>query len=261
MDLGSVQNLSSVQLTWEAAYGRSYRIQTSANGSTWADVGGISTTGDGGTDTLAVSGSGRYVQVYGTARGTAWGYSLWEFKVFGGAPPTSPSPQSLAQPSPSPSPGTFAANRYPQSNGTLPGTTGSASTVTLAAANGNRDGVPTNAAVYNATGLTAAYSGAATTFDLFVDAGTNVGNATQVRVSYDLTGNGSWDRVETYTYFATDPVGGWEHYTQAAGVKSATGALGNLANGSVRVEVWSAIGSTTTNIGIGNQSVIRLPFA
>ncbi len=44
--------------------------------------------------------------------------------------------------------------------------------------------------------------------------------------------------METYTYFATDPVSGWEHYTQAAGVKTATGALGNLANGSVRVEVW-----------------------
>ncbi|WP_275527305.1 hypothetical protein [Herbidospora mongoliensis] len=35
----------------------------------------------------------------------------------------------------------------------------------------------------------------------------------------------------------------------------------NLANGSVRVEVWSAIGSTTTNLGIGNQSVLRLPLA
>ncbi|WP_082801433.1 glycosyl hydrolase [Herbidospora cretacea] len=256
VDLGSVQNISSVQLSWEAAYGRSYQIQTSTNGTTWADV-YSTTTGDGGTDTLTVSGSGRYVRVYGTARGTAWGYSLWEFKVFGGGCPTSPSPS----PSPSPSTGTFSANRYPQSNGTLPGTTGAAGTVTLAAANGNRDGVPTNAAVYNATGLTATYNGAATTFDVFVDAGTNVGNATQVRVSYDLTGNGSWDRVETYTYFATDPVSGYEHYTQAAGVKSATGALGNLANGSVRVEVWSAIGSTTTNVGIGNQTVIRLPFA
>jgi hypothetical protein len=56
-------------------------------------------------------------------------------------------------------------------------------------------------------------------------------------------------------------VSGWEHYTQATGVKTATGAFGNLANGSVRVEIWSAIGSTTTNIGIGNQTVIRIPFA
>jgi hypothetical protein len=254
VDLGSVQNLSSVQLTWEAAYGRSYQIQTSTNGTTWTNV-FTTTTGDGGADNLTVSGSGRYVRLNGTARGTAWGYSLWEFKVFGNAcATTSPSPSS------SPA-GPFAANRYPQSGGGLPGTTGGASSVTLAAANGNHDGVPTNAAVYNATGLTGTFSGAATTFDVFLDAGSNVGNASQIRVSYDLTGNGSWDRVETYTYFATDPVTGWEHYTQASGVKTATGTLGNLANGSVRVEIWSAIGSTTTNIGIGNQTVIRLPFA
>jgi hypothetical protein len=30
-----------------------------------------------------LSGTGRYVRVYGTARGTPWGYSLWEFAVYG----------------------------------------------------------------------------------------------------------------------------------------------------------------------------------
>jgi hypothetical protein len=30
-----------------------------------------------------VSGSGRYVRMYGTQRTTQYGYSLWEFGVYG----------------------------------------------------------------------------------------------------------------------------------------------------------------------------------
>jgi len=32
------------------------------------------------TQTLNISGSGRYVRMYGTTRATQWGYSLWEFR-------------------------------------------------------------------------------------------------------------------------------------------------------------------------------------
>jgi len=106
-----------------------------------------------------------------------------------------------------------------------------------------------------------AYGGGATTFDLLVDAGSGVGDAPEVRVSYDLTGNGSWDRVETYKYFATDDVPGYQHYTQATGLLSSSGSLGNLAGGSVKVEVWNAIGQTDTKIGTGNQSLVKLPFS
>ena len=38
--------------------------------------------GDGGLDELAVSGSGRYVRMNGTARAGTYGYSLWEFGVY-----------------------------------------------------------------------------------------------------------------------------------------------------------------------------------
>ena len=84
-------------------------------------------------------------------------------------------------------------------------------------------------------------------FDLFVDAGTSVGSATQVRISYDLTGNGSWDRVETYRYFPTDPVVGYEHYTQNQQLLSSTGTLGAMTGGKIKVEVWSAIGNQPTH--------------
>ncbi|MFJ5833432.1 glycosyl hydrolase family 8 [Streptomyces sp. NPDC093089] len=82
VDLGANHAISRVKLNWEAAYGKTYRIQTSADGTNWTDVYSTS-AGDGATDDLTVSGSGRYVRMYGTGRGTAYGYSLWEFEVYG----------------------------------------------------------------------------------------------------------------------------------------------------------------------------------
>jgi hypothetical protein len=34
--------------------------------------------------TLDVTGTGRYLRLYGTARATQYGYSLWELQVHGG---------------------------------------------------------------------------------------------------------------------------------------------------------------------------------
>ncbi|MFE5909105.1 glycosyl hydrolase family 8 [Streptomyces wedmorensis] len=82
VDLGANHTISRVKLNWEAAYGKAYRIQTSPDGATWSDVYSTS-AGDGATDDLTVSGSGRYVRMYGTGRGTPYGYSLWEFEVYG----------------------------------------------------------------------------------------------------------------------------------------------------------------------------------
>jgi hypothetical protein len=41
------------------------------------------TTGTDGVQSLAITGTGRYVRMYGTQRATQYGYSLWEFQVFG----------------------------------------------------------------------------------------------------------------------------------------------------------------------------------
>ncbi|SEN62632.1 discoidin domain-containing protein [Actinacidiphila rubida] len=87
VDLGSTQTVSQVTLNWEAAYATSFKIQVSDNASTWTDV-YSTTTATGGVQNLAVNGSGRYVRFYGTARATAYGYSLWEFQVYGGSGPT-----------------------------------------------------------------------------------------------------------------------------------------------------------------------------
>jgi hypothetical protein len=81
VDLGSVQSICKVVLTWETAYATGFQIQTSTDGSTWTPI-YSTTTGTGGTQTLTVSGSGRYIRMYGTARATQYGYSLWEFAVY-----------------------------------------------------------------------------------------------------------------------------------------------------------------------------------
>ncbi len=84
IDLGAVYDISQVVLRWETAYGSAYEIQTSNNASTWTTiytepVGNLA----GGVHTLDITGQGQYIRMYGTVRGTQWGFSLWEFEVYG----------------------------------------------------------------------------------------------------------------------------------------------------------------------------------
>ena len=90
VDLGNTYTLTSVILRWEPAYATAFQIQVSPNGTTWTNI-YTTTAGTGGVQTLAVSGSGRYVRMNGTARALPYGYSLWEFEVYGtgGTAPTS----------------------------------------------------------------------------------------------------------------------------------------------------------------------------
>jgi hypothetical protein len=98
VDLGSVQSVCQVTLVWETAFGKAFQIQTSNDGTTWTSI-FSTTTGTGGTQTLSVAGSGRFIRMLGTARGTQFGYSLWEFQVFTG--PTSGGGGGTGAPPPS----------------------------------------------------------------------------------------------------------------------------------------------------------------
>ncbi|WP_084735593.1 discoidin domain-containing protein [Actinophytocola xinjiangensis] len=89
VDLGSSQQICRVGLTWEAAYGRSFQLQVSDNGTTWNTV-HSTTTGTGGTQNIDLTGTGRYLRVYGTVRATGYGYSLWELSVFTTSDDTGP---------------------------------------------------------------------------------------------------------------------------------------------------------------------------
>jgi hypothetical protein len=84
VDLGSVYSLCQVSLFWDAAYGSTFNIDISNDATTWTTVnsviGNASTTND-----IPISGSGRYVRMYGISRATSFGYSIYEFQVFGQA--------------------------------------------------------------------------------------------------------------------------------------------------------------------------------
>lgn len=86
VDLGETRTIDEVRLYWEAAYGKSYRIQVADDPSdeaNWRDV-FSTTTGKGGLETITFDEvEARYVRMYGTVRATIYGYSIWEFEVYG----------------------------------------------------------------------------------------------------------------------------------------------------------------------------------
>ncbi len=82
VDLGAEVDIARTVIRWEAAYAARYRVQVSSDGLAWqplTTVGG----GDGGVDDLSVQGLGRYVLLSCDERATPWGFSIWEFEVYG----------------------------------------------------------------------------------------------------------------------------------------------------------------------------------
>jgi beta-glucanase (GH16 family) len=84
VDLGATYTINKVVLNWEAAYGRTYQIQVSNNASAWTTI-YTENNGNGGLDDLNVAGTGRYVRMNGLTRATPYGFSLFEFEVYGGS--------------------------------------------------------------------------------------------------------------------------------------------------------------------------------
>jgi hypothetical protein len=118
VDLGAPTAIGRVRLVWEAAYATAYQIQVSNDNINWSTIRTV-TGGTGGTqDWTGLSGSGRYVRMYGTARATGYGYSLWEFEVYGGGGATATAtPTSTAT-------ATATATVRPRATATATATTG-----------------------------------------------------------------------------------------------------------------------------------------
>ena len=83
VDLGSTYNINRVKVTWEAAYASAYRIETSADGSQWTTIKTITGNTTTVNDHPELTAAGRYVRIYGTARATPYGYSIFELEVYG----------------------------------------------------------------------------------------------------------------------------------------------------------------------------------
>ena len=90
VDLGASTTVCGVTLSWETAFARSLQIQVAPAATGPFTTVFSTTTGAGGTQTLTVTGTGRFVRMTGTVRATQWGYSLWELAVRTTAPSTPP---------------------------------------------------------------------------------------------------------------------------------------------------------------------------
>jgi hypothetical protein len=83
VDLGATYNVNRVKITWETALGRDYLVQIGASTGAWTTMRTITANTALVNDHTGLSGTGRYIRIYGTARGTQWGYSIFELEVYG----------------------------------------------------------------------------------------------------------------------------------------------------------------------------------
>ncbi len=254
---------TEIDLSWTAFGGLTYDVYRSTESGF---------TPSGGNVVASGLSTGSYADT-GLASSTTYYYVVEAVNALGAS---APSAQAMVTP--------------PASNGPIPGSNtlyfvgGATATVpsqlsfadgkggadTILANNPQSPNVPMNPLVYTIAGVNATYDSAMVTgFNLYVDAGANVGEAAQVEILYDLDGSGTFTRTELYNFFATDPVAGYEDYMQNSrgGLETATGTLGNMTNGTVEVLVWNALpGPNAANmtLSVGNNpsavSDIVIPF-
>ena len=100
IDFGSPATIDRVILSWNNAYARAFQLQVSDDQVRWSTA-FTQSNGKGGTETINISTHGRYIRMYGTQPATRYGFSLWNFAIYGhiGYRPT-PTPQKTAAPTP-----------------------------------------------------------------------------------------------------------------------------------------------------------------
>jgi len=82
VDLGAKYDLCEVVLQWQAALAANFTIDVSNDAVNWTTL--ITKTNNVSfTNVIPLQGTGRYVRMFGTARGTNYGYSLYSFEVYG----------------------------------------------------------------------------------------------------------------------------------------------------------------------------------
>lgn len=83
VDLGSDYSVNKVRLAWEAAYASQYQIQISRDNMAWTTV-YSDYNGQGGVKEITfTAAAARYIKLYAFKRATQYGYSLYEFEVYG----------------------------------------------------------------------------------------------------------------------------------------------------------------------------------
>lgn len=93
VDLGAAKDFNTIQIVWEGAYAKTFTIEAGStvgtdgyltDGTQVASVTDQSLTSFPYTQTLTLSNTtnARYIKFKGTARGTVYGYSFYEFRVY-----------------------------------------------------------------------------------------------------------------------------------------------------------------------------------
>jgi len=86
IDLGAVKTVDRIRLTWEMALGKDFTLDVSEDGNTWQRAATVTNNASTSNEYTNLKKSGRYVRLTGTARGSDYGYSLYEFEVFATSP-------------------------------------------------------------------------------------------------------------------------------------------------------------------------------
>gem|GEM_PF-2576681 len=89
VNLGATKTIKKVVLKWEEAYAEEYKIQVSNDETNWRNITYNTERTNESADlivdeiTFASYENAKYVKMSGVDRATEWGYSLWEFEVYG----------------------------------------------------------------------------------------------------------------------------------------------------------------------------------
>ncbi|HPF99172.1 MAG TPA: family 16 glycosylhydrolase [Kiritimatiellia bacterium] len=83
VDLGEPRHIEAIRISWENAYAKEYALEVSDDTQSWRNI-HTKRGGRGGTEeVLGIDATARYVRLRGIQRASEWGYSLWEFDIFG----------------------------------------------------------------------------------------------------------------------------------------------------------------------------------
>lgn len=86
VDLEENCNVNAVNILWEAASAKEFKLQISNDGKTWIDMAHIkdnTVQGDWTNHVFSQEYTGRYVRMQGIMPNTKYGYSMYEFQVMG----------------------------------------------------------------------------------------------------------------------------------------------------------------------------------
>ena len=82
VDLGKTYDVNKVKISWENAYASKYKIQVSTDNKNWTDV-YTQDAGKGGFEECVFDPvTARYVRMQGVARGSDYGYSIYELGIY-----------------------------------------------------------------------------------------------------------------------------------------------------------------------------------